>query len=283
MKKLVMLAIGLFLFCETVLADSFQQPKHGFDFQDIQKITQEVQRLYEGSLHEYLLQYTQGILKFTSKTCQIRDPQIGCLTFHKNQKSWNLRVDFKTSRVLKLYGFHQLILLQEKNKRRWLRLYDREGRVIRFPFRRGKIQKPILPFMDTTIAYETIENIVSGITTIYEGSLKKPMQRYSGEQWIYPLSPCDRDLLNLGCVSYGKNPQIWLILVKLNQEWRQELSGFHQIIFRNRADGLGELELQNLQSRSLYFPIINWNLKDIFLPMPLKKKAPSKRQTSLVK
>lgn len=262
------MAGGLFFFHSWAMADSFQRPEHGLSFGAVQKINEEMQTLYAARLKSYMSDYVQGVLQFTTDECQIRDPQMGCVTFLKTHQTWLLQVSFNTPRRLRLHGFDNLLFIREKN-RQWMRLFDPEERMMRFPIRKGEIQAPFVPFSGATIGYKPLENIFLEVSALYENSLKEAMQHYSGEQWIYPEASCDPDFLALGCVSYSKNAWVWLILVQLNQQWRKELAGFHQILLRHRADGLGELEIQHPQDRSLYFPIVNWNLKDLFIPMPI--------------
>ncbi|MBF0277892.1 MAG: hypothetical protein HQM13_08880 [SAR324 cluster bacterium] len=277
MMKKTLGFLGIFFFIYmTVFAKSFLRPEHGLTFGEIKKINQEIQMLYQQSLKEYLLEYVQGRLKFTATSCQIRDPEIGCLSFHKHPSSWNLQVDFKTSKILKLQGFNMLKLVRHKGQNHSLRIYDSDGRVIQFPFKKGKIMTPIFPLGHTKINYEKVENIVSETDYIYNKYLKAAMRQYSGEQWTYPIPLCDKDLEKLGCVSYKKNDQTWLLLVKLNRRASDEFSGFNQIILRHRADGLGELELSDRRGRSLFFPIVNAQLKDLFIPMEISssRQAP---------
>ncbi len=284
MKKIYGILGMFFFFYMTVSAKNFLQPEHGFTFGEIQKINQEIQMLYQDSLKEYMLQYVQGKLKFTSKTCQIRDPQIGCLSFHKHPDAWNLRIDFKTSKILKLQGFNKLTFVRHKGTKRALRLYDSEGRMMRFPFKRGQIQNPIFPIGNSRIRYEKIANIVAEVASLYKESLKEAMREYSGKQWSYPLPRCDKDRVKLGCVSYQKNNQTWLVLAQFNRRTSANFSGFRQLILRHRADGLGELELVDRQRRRLFFPIVNEKLQDIFIPMniplPPQKSNPSSQMRS---
>ncbi len=266
MKSASIIIIALYFSCMSVFANDFQQPGEGFTFGIIKKINQEVQTIYEHTLKENMQQYIQGRLKFTDKVCQIRDYQTGCLTFSKRQKFWSLRVDLNTAKMVKLHGFNKLIFNRYKNKKRVLYLHDSRGRVIQFPFRSGRLQNPIVPLAKSKISYEKIENIVFEVKYIYN-TLKLAMDHYSGEQWDYPLSRCDRNLLSLGCVSYQKSPDVRLILVKLNQQTASQLFGFSRIYYRNRLDGLGEFELSANNQRRLFFPITNGRLEDIFIPM----------------
>ena len=267
MKKIYGFLGVFFFFYMTISAKNFRQPEEGLTFGEIQKINQEIQMLYQGSLKEYILLYVQGKLKFTAKTCQIRDPEIGCLSFHKHPHSWNLSVDFKTAKILKLQGFNKLTFVRHKGTKRTLRLYDSEGRMMRFPFKRGHIQNPIFPIGNSRIRYEKIENVVVEVAALYKESLKEAMSEYSGKQWTYPLPRCDKDRVQLGCVSYKKNNQTWLVQVRLNKRTSAKFSGFRHIFLRHRADGLGELELMDRQRRRLFFPIVNEKLQDLFIPI----------------
>ena len=283
--KLFAIVAGSFVFFHTsVSAESFQRPEQGLTFGAIQKINGEVQRMYEERLKNYMVRYVKGILQFTTRHCQIRDPQLGCLTFVKTHQARSMQVDFNTPAMLKLQGFERLLFIRENNQRQSMRLFDREGRVIRFPFQKGQIQAPFVPFAGGTIRYDQLEMVFLNLTVLYEESLKEAMQQYSSEQWTYPQAPCDRDFLALGCASYRKNDWVWLMVVRLNPLWQRQLAGFRQILFRHRADGLGELEIQNPQQQSLYFPIATWQLKDLFVPMPLAPNtAPAHLETSLLK
>ncbi|MBF0287545.1 MAG: hypothetical protein HQM14_06980 [SAR324 cluster bacterium] len=266
MKSAGTIIMALYFSCVSIFANDFKQPDDGLTFGAITKINQEVQLIYENTLKDNMRQYIQGKLKFTDRICQIRDPQTGCLTFSKRPGFWSLRADLITSEAVKLRGFHKLIFNRYTNKKRTLHLYDSRGRVIQFPFRQGRVQNPIVPLGKSKISYEKIENIVFEMKYIYN-TLKPAMDHYSGEQWDYPLNRCDRNLLSLGCVSYQKSSDLRIIFVKLNQQTASQLFGFSQIYYRNRLDGLGELELSAHRRRTIFFPITNGRLEDVFIPM----------------
>lgn len=269
--KHVSIALMVLSFFLSVNVYGFQQPDDGFSFGEIKKINQEVQSLYEEYLRKEILKYTQGKLKFTSTFCQTRAPQIGCITYSQNRQYWSLRVDLITARELKLVGFKKLILKRFKNRKQTLNIFDSRGRVIRFFFKNGKIQPPVIPLGHSTISYQKVENIIFHIDNIYNEFLKKPMAQYSGEQWNYPLPKCDKNLLFLGCASYVKSPEEWTMAIHFNKQTTAEFSGFHKMKYRKHPDGLSELEVEAPRNKKVYFPIVNGILKDIFIPADVKR------------
>ncbi len=260
--------ISILFHSGSVAALSLQQGSDGLTFTDIQKINKEVQAIYRDFLEKEMHQYVRGVLKFTTPTCQIRYPEWGCVTYRKTGGTWTLRMDLKTSWVLKLKGFHTLEFIRKGNGRRSIVIEDARNHLIRFPFRGRAIQDAIVPLGNTRLTLEQIDNLVFEANYLFYEHLKPAMDQYHGEQLDYPLSRCERVLSKIGCGAFGENQHLWTLTVRFKRQVVKDLSGFVKLLYRKGPDGVAELEFSDRKENRVYFPVINGVLKDVFLPFP---------------
>lgn len=266
MMKIVLI---YFFLANTIWASGFNAPDEGLHWREVQTIQKEVTTLYDQVLREHLESYLRGKLKFTATSCQIRLPEIGCLTFRKKGRTAQIEVDFIAAKMVHLRGFGRLTLQQAQKRTRSLKLEDSQNRMILFPIVEKMLQFPVIPLNQGTIDFEALRKIETEVQALYTGTLQRTMKRYSGEQWRYPLDRCDTNLLELGCVTYAKISGYWMLSIQLEEALSQDLQGFDQLILRKRNDGLGELELRATEGRHLFFPTVNDQLKDLFIPTDL--------------
>lgn len=268
MRQLGMIFIMILCFLKLGWSADIRQPEEGLTFQEIRTINQEIRQLYHGVLKEDFRNYLRHTLRFTTNACQVRYPKIGCLTFQRKQGVISVQVDFVAGKTILLKGFNRLILKQDAERKRSIELYDSRNKMIYFPFSKTDVELPVLPLGKTTIHYDKIKKLVIETNELYQATLKDVMRHYRHEQWMYPLKACDSRFLDLGCVSYRKDLDIWLISIEFEEQTRKDFSGFHQLIFRKRADGLGEIELNTSDGQEVFFHIVNERLEDAFVPMP---------------